>query len=32
MGIGTVLFNARNWLLVEQAKRLGATTVPTREM
>jgi hypothetical protein len=32
MGIGTVLFNARNWLLVEQAKRAGAMTVPTEEM
>lgn len=24
MGVGTVLFNGRNWLLVEQAKRAGA--------
>jgi hypothetical protein len=30
MGIGTVLFNARNWLLVEQAKRAGTLAQETQ--
>ncbi len=29
MGVGTVLFNGRNWWLVDQAKRAGALTRET---